>query len=250
MTGDGTRLNCWRVEISIGIHFKFDSHLAQIPKSSHSDFFFFNSHTCSIWKFLDQGSNHNCSCKLMPQPGNAQIQATSVTYSAACGNARTLTPWARPRIKPKSGRLHWVLNLLSYNRNSHTVIFKLSSLLSPFIFLLIHSLQFATSFGQIFYYDCPNIILLCRKMYAFISLIKLTQNPKFCEWISKLPIICLSYPAKLAISEQCISISSSSFLPLLWTCIPAYTTSSLYILSSLLQNPQFCFSNFDRSFKA
>ena len=50
--------------------------------------------------------------------------ATSVTYTAACSNARSLTHWARPGIQPASSQtLCWVLNLLSYNRSSPIFIY-------------------------------------------------------------------------------------------------------------------------------
>ena len=55
----------------------------------------------------------------MPQSQQHWTQATSAAYTAACGNAASLTHWARPGSKPASSkRLHWVLNPLSYNRKS------------------------------------------------------------------------------------------------------------------------------------
>ena len=54
-----------------------------------------------------------------PQPQQHWIWAASVTNAAACGNARSLTHWARPGIKPTpSWTLCQDLNLLSHNRNS------------------------------------------------------------------------------------------------------------------------------------
>ena len=41
----------------------------------------------------------------MPQPRQRQIQATSAIYTAACGNAGSLTHWARPGIEPASSRI-------------------------------------------------------------------------------------------------------------------------------------------------
>ena len=65
------------------------------------------------------GFNWSCSCRSVPQPQQHQIGAASVTYTAACSNARSLIHWARPGIRlTSSWRLCWVLNLLSYRRNS------------------------------------------------------------------------------------------------------------------------------------
>ena len=58
-------------------------------------------------------SNQSGSYRLTPQPQQHQIQATSVTYTEACGNARSLIHWARPGIKPESSKMlcgfltHW-----------------------------------------------------------------------------------------------------------------------------------------------
>ena len=38
-----------------------------------------------------RGLNWNCSCSLMPQPGQHQIQAKSVSYVEAFSNAGSLT---------------------------------------------------------------------------------------------------------------------------------------------------------------
>ena len=54
-----------------------------------------------------------------PQPQQHRIPATSVTHTIACGNARSLTHWARPGIKPSSSqRQCQILNPMSHNRNS------------------------------------------------------------------------------------------------------------------------------------
>ena len=52
------------------------------------------------------------SCRPMPQPRQLGIQAVSVTYTTAHGNAGSLTHWARPGIEPESSRIlafidHW-----------------------------------------------------------------------------------------------------------------------------------------------
>ena len=63
----------------------------------------------------------------MPQPQQYQIQAASVTYTATCGNARSLTAWTRPGIKPPSSLWqHQALNSLSHNGNSNFFFFFLS----------------------------------------------------------------------------------------------------------------------------
>ena len=38
----------------------------------------------------------------MPQPHQCQIWTASAAYTTAAGNARSLTHWARPEIKPRS----------------------------------------------------------------------------------------------------------------------------------------------------
>ena len=57
-----------------------------------------------------------------PQPQQCQIRVTSASYVAACGNAGSLTHWARPGTKPKSS---WILALLSHSGNSFFVFFLL-----------------------------------------------------------------------------------------------------------------------------
>ena len=48
----------------------------------------------------------SCSCGPMPQLQQCQIRAPSATYTTAHGNARFLTHWGRPGIKPASS---WML---------------------------------------------------------------------------------------------------------------------------------------------
>ena len=43
------------------------------------------------------GSNQSCGCKPMPQPQQHQIQAVSVIYTTAHGNARSLAHWTKTR---------------------------------------------------------------------------------------------------------------------------------------------------------
>ena len=59
----------------------------------------------------------------MPQPQQHQIQATAVTYTAACGNVGSLIHWVRPVMEPTSSwRQHQVLNPLSNSGNSMNFI--------------------------------------------------------------------------------------------------------------------------------
>ena len=52
------------------------------------------------------GVNWSCSCRPTPQPQQHEIQASSVIYTTVHSNARSLTHWARPGIKPESS---WIL---------------------------------------------------------------------------------------------------------------------------------------------
>ena len=73
---------------------------------SSSSFFLFMAACAAIWKFPGEGSNWSRNCRPMPQLLQCQIGATSVTYTAACSNVGSLTPCARPGIKPASS---WIL---------------------------------------------------------------------------------------------------------------------------------------------
>ena len=85
-------------------------------------------------KFLDQGPNPCHSCKPLqhrelPMLGvESKLQLLAYTTATldpshicdlccSCGNARSLTHWARPGIKSASSS-SWVLNPLSHNGNS------------------------------------------------------------------------------------------------------------------------------------
>ena len=98
-------------------------HLSQVLIQIRLFCFSFSFYRCthSIWKFLGQWSKQSYSCWPMPQPQQQQhqIRATSAIYTIVDSNAGSLTHWVMPGIKPASSQtLHWVLNLLSYNRNS------------------------------------------------------------------------------------------------------------------------------------
>ena len=58
----------------------------------------------SIWRFPGQRSNWSYSCQPTSQPLQCRIQATSVTYTTAHSNARSLTHLVRPGIKPATSR--------------------------------------------------------------------------------------------------------------------------------------------------
>ena len=62
----------------------------------------------------------------MPQPQQCQIWAASMAYTEACGNAGSLTQWARPGMELASSKtLCQVPNLLSHNGNSSLIYFNL-----------------------------------------------------------------------------------------------------------------------------
>ena len=52
------------------------------------------------WRFPGWGSNWSCSCQPTPEPQHLGIRAMSATYTIAHDNARSLTHWVRPGIKP------------------------------------------------------------------------------------------------------------------------------------------------------
>ena len=66
---------------------------------------------------------------------STQIWTLSATYVVSCGNARSLTHWARPGIRSASSwRLCWVLSQLSYNGNSNMhYSYRLKASLTPFL---------------------------------------------------------------------------------------------------------------------
>ena len=61
---------------------------------------------CGLWRkpaataLIQPLSNWSYSCQPTPEPQQCQIQAVSLTYTTAHGNARSLTRWARPGIEP------------------------------------------------------------------------------------------------------------------------------------------------------
>ena len=96
-------------------------------------FFFFKGRTYGVCKFSGCGSNWSSRRWPMPQTQQHQIQATSESFAAPCGNAKSLTHWVRPGIKPASSWIwvgflfHWaatgIPGPVSFNlwyRRSHT----------------------------------------------------------------------------------------------------------------------------------
>ena len=79
-----------------------------VPKNPAFLFFFFG-HTCSIWKFLDQGLNPSWSCALCH----------------SCDNTGSWSRCAGPGIKPTSlQRQPRFLTPLSHSGNSNTAFLK------------------------------------------------------------------------------------------------------------------------------
>ena len=72
----------------------------------HSFFFGFLGMHCGIWKLPVWRSNQSYSSRPTSQPQQWQTWAISVTYTIAHGNAKSLTYWVRPGIKPASS---WLL---------------------------------------------------------------------------------------------------------------------------------------------
>ena len=117
----------------------------------------------------------------MPQTQEQQIWAVSVTYSATCGYAKSLTYWVRPGIEPTcSQRQHQVLNLLSHGRNSlildilfyQFLLWPLSMELYFIVFLIFIPLM--TNEVENFFHvllGSPHSYLLKRNIYSNLPLI-------------------------------------------------------------------------------
>ena len=69
-------------------------------------FFLFRAAPAAHESSWARGSNWSYTWKPTPEPQQRQIWAASVTFTAAHGNSRSLTRWARPRVKPASS---WIL---------------------------------------------------------------------------------------------------------------------------------------------
>ena len=87
-------------------------------------FFFFFFSSCGIQRFPGQELSQSYSCQPMPQPQPRQIQTASATYTTAHSslNARSLTHWLWPGIKPTTswflvGKILSVLMLLTKSVN-------------------------------------------------------------------------------------------------------------------------------------
>ena len=109
-----------------------------------------------------------------PQPQQHQIWDTSLTYAAACSNAKSFTHWAKPGIKPtSSGMLRWVLN----NRNSKKSFifygwktFHFMDLVQ-FVYPLIHGWTFELfpRFGLLWRGCCTFMYHLCEYLFCFFG---------------------------------------------------------------------------------
>ena len=87
----------------------------------------FQSRTLFFFLFIKVprlGMDLELQLRPTPQPQQHWIWATSVTYTAACGNTGSLAHWSRPGIKPRSNlhphrdNVSQVLDQLSHDRNS------------------------------------------------------------------------------------------------------------------------------------
>ena len=99
----------------------------------------------SIWRFPGEGTSWSCSHRPTPEPQQCGIRASSATYTAAHGNAGSLTHWARPGIEPKTswatmGTLRFFFFLLPvFVALFFSPVYYPSSVFSFFSFLLSFS---------------------------------------------------------------------------------------------------------------
>ena len=91
-------------------------------------FFFFAWFFRAVPKIPRLGVELELQMEPIPQPQQHRIWVMSETYTTALGNARSLTPWGRPGIKPQSSWIPVHLLPLSHNRNSW-----LLNILSPLL---------------------------------------------------------------------------------------------------------------------
>ena len=88
-----------------------------LPSWSRLSIFLFFSHTCSIWKFLDQWSNHYCIWGLCYIHSNTRSEPhlwPVLLLVAVLSKARDRTA--------SSQRWLWVLNPLNHNGNSPSIL--------------------------------------------------------------------------------------------------------------------------------
>ena len=114
----------------------------------------------------------------MPQSQQYQSQATSVIYTSACGNNRSLIYWARPGTGPTSSQRHQVLNPLNHSGNSETEILILGNLNILQLEDLSCSLVTVTQCFLIFFL-CAILILVCMYNRIGSILSKLTLCKSF-----------------------------------------------------------------------
>ena len=96
------------------------------------------------------------------QPQQHGIQAASATYTTAYGNARSLTHWARPEIKPATSRLlvrfnnHWAMTgTLCYGSLYSTEYIEISPFLFLILFIWVISLLFLVSLARVCQFCLP-----------------------------------------------------------------------------------------------
>ena len=90
-----------------------------IPVDVYIQFFFFFLHPQLQHMKV---SGLGVESELQPQPQQYQIPATSVTYTAGCDKARSLSHWAKPVIEPASSQTTCqVLNPLCHSKDSNSI---------------------------------------------------------------------------------------------------------------------------------
>ena len=83
-----------------------------------------------------------------------------------CGKAGFLTHWMRPGIKPASSwTLHWVLNLLSNNRNAYLILYCCLCWYS----WLFSCIMFLISFICLFVFSCNSLSSFKTIILSYLS---------------------------------------------------------------------------------
>ena len=91
----------WAVLIQWPGKYRFLSYLK--GDRSYENFLLFSATPVADGSSQARGSsNQSCSCQLIPQPQQSQIQAVSVTYTTAHSNAGSLAHWVKLGIKLSS----------------------------------------------------------------------------------------------------------------------------------------------------
>ena len=94
-------INCWKGSVEV---FNLHTYICMyVCVYTHVLLFCFRPHLQHM-EVSGPGVKSELQLWSLPQPPQQQIWAASVIYAAACGNARSLTHWARPRIEPASSK--------------------------------------------------------------------------------------------------------------------------------------------------